>query len=126
MYRNFTNKRKFQEAGRPTPPEPTDIDVSSQEPYTGEIPPTPTPAIPPADPSLIEKVFRDKGIEEQPIAKMIISSEDPTLEGVAEPTLNDKDDFVITTNTVSESAQKDPYVQAFIANEEGTAPSVTG
>lgn len=126
MYRNFTNKRKFQEADRPTPPEPTDIDVSSQEPYTGEIPPTSTPAIPPADPSLIEKAFRDKGIEEQPIAKMIISSEDPTLEGVAEPTLNDKDDFVITTNTVSESAQKDPYVQAFLANEKGTTPSVTG
>jgi len=126
MYRNFINKRKFQEADRPTPPEPTDIYVNSQEPYTGEIPPTPTPAIPSADPSLIEKAFRDKGIEEQPIAKMIISSEDPTLEGVAEPTLNDKDDFVITTNTVSESAQKDPYVQAFLANEEGTSPSVTG
>ena len=78
------------------------------------------------DPRLIEKAFRDKGIEEQPIAKMIISSEDPTLEGVAEPTLNDKDDFVITTNTVSESAQKDPYVKAFLANEKGTTPSVTG
>ncbi len=80
MYRNFSNKRKYQSAGKVMNPVLTALDEKMQQSSIGDI----------------------------PIADV----------NITEPQLNISDNYTITRSDLSPSAQQDPFVAEYLAQQE--------
>ncbi len=80
MYRNFSNKKKYQSAGKVMNPVLTALDEKMQQSSIGDI----------------------------PIADV----------NITEPQLNISDNYTITRSDLSPSAQQDPFVAEYLAQQE--------